>query len=153
MPLIDDIETSLKSAMRARDELRTSTLRLVLSSLRAAEKEKRAALSEAEEIRVLQRERKRRVEAEDAYGEAGRLEQADREHAELAVIDEFMPSQLSDDELAGLVDDAIESTGATSAAEVGRVMGAVMPRVAGQAEGNRVREVVTARLGSSAGSG
>ena len=133
--------------MRARDELRTSTLRLVLSALRSAEKDGQRALEPDEELKILQRERKRRAEAADAYREAGRAEQAAREQSELALIEELMPEQFGNDELEQLVGEAIAAVGATAAGDLGRVMSEVMPKLAGRADGARVSKLVRARLG------
>ena len=147
MSLITEIETQLTSAMRARDELRTSTLRLVLSALRSAEKDGQRALEPDEELKILQRERKRRAEAADAYREAGRAEQAAREQSELALIEERMPEQIGNDDLEQLVGEAIAAVGATAAGDLGRVMSEVMPKLAGRADGARVSSLVRARLG------
>jgi len=144
--LIVLIEEELREAMRARDRLRADTLRLTLSSLRAAEKELQRPLGESEELQVLQRERKRRTEAAEAFREAGREEQADAEEAELAVIEEFMPEPVSEEELERIVDDAIAETGATSLRDLGRVMADVMPQVAGRADGSTVSRLVREKL-------
>ena len=146
MSLIVLIEEELREAMRARDRLRADTLRLTLSSLRAAEKELQRPLGESEELQVLQRERKRRTEAAEAFREAGREEQADAEEAELAVIEEFMPEPVSEEELERIVDDAIAETGATSLRDLGRVMADVMPQVAGRADGSTVSRLVREKL-------
>ena len=119
MTLIAEIEDEIKDAMRARDQLRTDTLRLTLASLRAAEKELGRPLKEDEELQVLQRERKRRAEAAEAFRAAGREEQAEKEEDELEVIEEFMPEPLDEEELERIVDDAIAETGATSLARPG----------------------------------
>jgi hypothetical protein len=144
--VIARIESELKDAMRARDELRVSVLRLTLASLRAAEKELQRPLQENEELQVLQRERKRRVESERAFREAGRVEQADRESAELAVLEALLPEPLSEDELEAIVDDAIAETGATSLRDLGRVMADVMPQVAGRVDGSVVSQLVREKL-------
>lgn len=144
--MIARIESELKDAMRARDELRVSVLRLTLASLRAAEKELQRPLQENEELQVLQRERKRRVESERAFREAGRVEQADRESAELAVLEALLPEPLSEDELEAIVDDAIAETGATSLRDLGRVMADVMPQVAGRVDGSVVSQLVREKL-------
>jgi uncharacterized protein YqeY len=144
--LIARIEGELKDAMRARDEERTSTLRLTLAALRSAEKELGRPLKEDEELQVLQRERKRRTEAAEAFRGGGRDERADLEERELAVIEEFMPEPLGDEELERLVDDAIAETGATSLRDLGRVMADVMPQVAGRADGSSVSQLVREKL-------
>jgi uncharacterized protein YqeY len=99
-------------------------------------------LSEEEELQVLQRERKKRVEAIEAYEAAGREEQADKEEFELDVLEEFMPEPLSEDELERIVDDAIAEVGATSMRDLGRVMADVMPQIAGKADGSVVSQLV-----------
>lgn len=146
MSLIAEIEGELTDAMRARERARTDALRLLLAALRAAEKELGRALKEDEELQVLQRERKRRAEAEAAFRSAGRDEQADREEAELEIIEEFMPDPLDEDELERIVDDAIAETGATSLRDLGRVMADVMPQVAGRADGSAVSQLVREKL-------
>lgn len=144
--MIARIESELKDAMRARDALRVATLRLTLSSLRSAEKELQRPLKEDEELQVLQRERKRRAEAAEAFRAAGRAEQADREEAELRVLEELLPPPLEEEELERIVDDAIAETGATSLRDLGRVMADVMPQVAGRADGSAVSQLVREKL-------
>ncbi len=144
--MITRIESELKDAMRARDEVRVSTLRLTLSSLRSAEKDLQRPLKEDEELQVLQRERKRRAEAEAAFRDAGRDEQADREAAELRILESMLPEQLSEEEIEAIVDDAIAETGATSLRDLGRVMADVMPQVAGRADGSGVSQIVREKL-------
>ncbi len=146
MTLIADIEEELKGARRARDDQRRDALALVLNALRSAEKELQRSLSEEESLQVLQRERKKRVEAMEAFDAAGREEQADREEFELDVIEEFMPDQLSEDELEEVVDDVIAEVGATSIRDLGRVMADVMPRVSGRADGSVVSQLVREKL-------
>jgi uncharacterized protein YqeY len=144
--VIPRIESELKEAMRARDALRVATLRLTLSSLRSAEKELQRPLKEDEELQVLQRERKRRAEAAEAFRAAGRDEQADREEAELEVLQGLLPPPLDEEELERIVDDAIAETGATSLRDLGRVMADVMPQVAGRADGSAVSQLVREKL-------
>lgn len=144
--LIAEIKTNLEAAMRERDDARRDTLRLILSSLQGAEKELQRPLSEDEELQVLQRERKKRVEAAEAFRNAGREEQADKEEAELDVLEEFMPEPLSEDELEEIVDNVIAEVGATSMREIGRVMADVMPQVAGRADGSAVSQIVREKL-------
>jgi len=146
MSLIARIEEELKAAMRAQDRERTDTLRLTLASLRAAEKEVQRPLKEDEELHVLQRERKRRMEAAEAFREGGREEQAAKEERELAVIQEFMPEPVGEEELEQIIDDAIAETGATSLRDLGRVMADVMPQVAGRADGSTVSQLVREKL-------
>jgi uncharacterized protein YqeY len=146
MTLITEIEAQLKEAMRERDDERRDALRLILSSLRGAEKELQRDLHEDEELQVLQRERKKRVEAAEAYRTAGRDEQAEKEEAELEVLEEFMPEPLAEDELEEIVDDVIAEVGATSMRDIGRVMADVMPQVAGRADGSAVSQLVREKL-------
>ena len=146
MTLIADIEVELKDARRARDDQRRDALALVLNALRSAEKELQRVLSDEESLQVLQRERKKRVEAMEAFDAAGREEQADREEFELDVIEEFMPDQLSEDELEEIVDDVIAEVGATSIRDLGRVMADLMPRVSGRADGSVVSQLVKEKL-------
>jgi uncharacterized protein len=144
--LIARIEGELQEAMRTRDQSRTAALRLTLASLRAAEKELGRPLKDDEELQVLQRERKRRTEAAEAFRAAGREDGATQEEQELAVIEEFMPEPIGDDELERIVDDAIAETGATSLRDLGRVMADVMPQVAGRADGSTVSQLVREKL-------
>ncbi|HWM13481.1 MAG TPA: GatB/YqeY domain-containing protein [Gaiellaceae bacterium] len=146
MSLIAEIEGELTDAMRARERVRTDALRLILAALRAAEKELGRELKDDEELQVLQRERKRRAEAAEAFRSAGREEQADKEDEELEVIEEFMPEPLGEDDLERIVDDAIAETGATSLRDLGRVMADVMPQVAGRADGSAVSQLVREKL-------
>lgn len=146
MSLIVRLEDELKQAMVARDSDRRDTLRLILSSLRSAEKELQRPLHDDEELQVLQRERKQRNEAAEAFRTGGREEQADAEERELAVLEEFMPEPLSEEELEEIVDDAIAEVGATSMRDIGRVMADVMPQVAGRADGSAVSQLVREKL-------
>jgi uncharacterized protein YqeY len=146
MSLIGRLEEEVRQAMLARDDGRRDALRLILSSLKSAEKELQRPLSDDEELQVLQRERKKRQEAADAFRAAGREEQAASEEAELAVLQEFMPDPLSEDDLERIVDDAIAENGATSLRDMGRVMKDVMPQVAGRADGSAVGQLVREKL-------
>jgi uncharacterized protein YqeY len=144
--LIARMEDEVKQAMLARDNERRDTLRLILSSLKSAEKELQRPLSDDEELQVLQRERKRRIEAEEAFRTGGREQQADAERRELDVLREFMPEPLSEDELEEIVDDAIAENGATSMRDFGRVMADVMPQISGRADGSAVSQIVREKL-------
>jgi uncharacterized protein YqeY len=146
MSLIARIESELKEAMASRNADRRDTLRLILTSLRGAEKELQRPLHDDEELQVLQRERKRRTEAAEAFRTGGREEQAQAEERELAVLQEFMPEPLSEEELEEIVDDAIAEVGATSMRDIGRVMADVMPQVAGRADGSAVSQLVREKL-------
>ena len=146
MSLIATIEDELKDAMKARDAERRDALRLILNSLKSSEKELQRPLSDDEELQVLQRERKKRIEAADAFRAGGREEQAESEENELAVLEEFMPEPLSEDEIEEIVDDAIAEVGATSMSDLGRVMADVMPQIAGRADGSVVSQIVREKL-------
>jgi uncharacterized protein YqeY len=146
MSLIVRMESELKEAMLEHDNERRDALRLILASLRSAEKELQRPLSDDEELQVLQRERKRRVEAAEAFRSGDREEQAAKEEQELAVLEEFMPAPLSEEELEEIVDDVIAEVGATSLRQLGRVMADVMPQVAGRADGSRVSQLVREKL-------
>src|SRR5213078_1311936 len=146
MSLIGRMEGELKTAMLEHDNERRDALRLILASLRSAEKDLQRPLSDDEELQVLQRERKRRIEAAAAFRDGGRDEQAAREEQELAVLEEFMPEQLSEYELEEIVDDVIAEVGATSLRQLGRVMADVMPQVAGRADGSMVSQLVREKL-------
>ena len=128
------------------DAERRDALRLILNALKVSEKELQRPLSEDEELQVLQRERKRRVEAAEAFRNGGREEQAEAEERELAILEEFMPAPLSEDEIEEIVDDAIAEVGATSMADLGRVMADVMPQIAGRADGSVVSQLVREKL-------
>jgi uncharacterized protein YqeY len=146
LTLITELEEEVREAMRAGDAPRRDALRLIVSSLKSAEKELLRPLSEDEELQVLQRERKKRLEAAEAFRAGGREEQAEKEEAELEVLEEFMPEPLSEDELEQIVDDAIAENGATSLRDMGRVMADVMPQIAGRADGSAVSQLVREKL-------
>ena len=146
MSLIKRLEEEVKQAMLARETERRDALRLIVASLKSAEKELQRPLSDDEELQVLQRERKKRVEAADAFRSAGREEQAATEERELGVLQEFMPEPLSEDELERIVDDAIAENGATNISDMRRVMKDVMPQVAGRADGSAVSQLVREKL-------
>jgi uncharacterized protein len=144
--LIEELEDDVKDAMRAGDAARRDALRLILASLKSAEKDLLRPLSEDEELQVLQRERKRRIEAAEAFRSGGREEQAAKEEAELEVLEEFMPEPLTEEELERIVDDAIAENGATSMRDMGRVMKDVMPQIAGRADGAAVSQMLREKL-------
>ena len=146
MSLIARIEEELAAARRERDTERRDALSLILSQLRSAEKELQRPLHDEEELQVLQRERKKRVEAAEAFRAGGRDEQAESEERELDVLEEFMPEPLSEEALETIIDDAIAECGATSIRDLGRVMADVMPQVAGRADGSAVSQLVREKL-------
>jgi uncharacterized protein YqeY len=147
--LKQQLQADLSAAMKARDEVTVATIRMALTSVtneEVAGKEARE-LSDDEVLKVLTREAKKRREAADAFDAAGRDELAARERAEGEVLDRYLPTQLSDDELAELVATAIAEAGATSPRDMGAVMKIVVPKVAGRADGKRVSDEVRSRLG------
>jgi hypothetical protein len=145
----DRLRSDLTAAMKARDEVTVRTLRMALTSVTKEEVAGRSAreLSDSEVVAVLIREAKRRREAADAFAAAGREQQAAAERAEGAVLDAYLPAQLTDAELGDLVAAAIEETGASGPRAMGQVMKILTPRVAGRAEGARVATEVRRKLG------
>ncbi|HEX4791951.1 MAG TPA: GatB/YqeY domain-containing protein [Actinospica sp.] len=142
------LRSDLTTAMKARDELRSATLRMALSSITTEEVAGKVAreLSDDEVLKVLTREVKKRKEAAEAFAGAGRAEQAAREEAEGQVLTAYLPAQLTDDELQELVVAAVSETGAEGPKAMGAVMKVLTPRVAGRADGSRVAAAVKAEL-------
>ena len=145
--LIDDVQQAMYSAMKARETLETAALRLALSALKSAAIDARHDLSDDEAVAVLQREARKRREAEQVYRDADRPERADQEAYERSVLERFLPAGLDPAELAQLVDEAVAASGASGPKELGKVMGRLMPQVKGRADGNEVRRLVLERLG------
>ncbi len=141
MAIIDTVRTDLESAMRAGEKERVGALRLVLSELQKAAKE-----GGDDELTVLRRERKRRLEAARAYAEAGRADLATGEESEAALISDYLPAELSDEDLRAIVASVVLDTGAQSQKDMGRVMGQVMGAVDGRADGHRVSALVREAL-------
>jgi uncharacterized protein len=148
--LKERLRADLNAAMRARDQVRMRTLRMALTSITNEEVAGASArdLSDEEVVKVLTREARKRREAAEAFGAAGRDEQAAAERAEGKVLADYLPAQLSDDELAELVSSAIAETGASGMQGMGQVMKMLTPRVAGRADGARVAAEVRRRLSS-----
>ena len=148
--LKDRLRADLNDAMRARDQVRMRTLRMALTSITNEEVAGASArdLSDEEIVKILIREARKRREAAEAFGAAGRNEQAAAERAEGDVLAEYLPAQLGDDELAELVAAAIAESGATGMKSMGQVMKTVTPRVAGRADGARVAAEVRRQLGA-----
>jgi uncharacterized protein YqeY len=143
------LREDLTAAMKARDELTTATLRMVLAALSTESVAGRQAreLSDAEVVTVLNREAKKRREAATAYDAASRVELADRERAEGTVLDRYLPAPLADEQLVEIVRAAIVETGASEPRDLGQVMKALQPKVAGRADGKRVADAVRQQLG------
>ena len=143
MAALDQLQEQVKTALKAGDRERAGALRLIVSELQKAEKE-----GGADEVEVLQRERKRRLEAAEAYRDGGRDDLAVSEEREAELIDPYLPAQLGEEELAGIVVEAVEQSGASSPQDMGKVMGLVMPKVKGRADGKRVSAAVKEKLTS-----
>jgi uncharacterized protein YqeY len=137
MSVLEQIQADVKDAMKAGEKQRVHALRLVVSELQKAAKE-----NGGDELEVLQRERKRRFEAAEAYRDGGRTDLAEAEEHEAELIAGYMPEQLSDEELNAIVGDAVAESGAASPKEMGKVMALVMPQVKGRADGKRVSDAV-----------
>jgi uncharacterized protein YqeY len=138
MSVLEKVRSDTTAAMKAGEKERVGALRLIVNELQKAEKEGRGV----DEIAVLQRERKRRLESAEAYREAGRADLAEGEEREAEIIEAYLPQQLSDEELRAIVGDVVAETGAASPSEMGQVMSQVMPKVQGRADGKRVSGMV-----------
>jgi uncharacterized protein YqeY len=143
MAVLEQVQDDVRSAMKARDRERAGALRMIVDVL-----QQDAKLGKGDEVAVLQRERKKRVEAAEAYEKAGRAEQASAERFEAELIEAYLPQQLSDEELGELVEAAIAETGASEQRQMGQVMSALMPKLGGRADGKRVSAAVREKLGA-----
>ncbi len=141
MSLLDRVQDDVKTALKAGEKQRVHALRLIANELQKAAKD-----DGGDDLQVLQRERKRRLEAAEAYREGGRADRAEAEEQEAAIISSYMPEPLSDAELHAIVGDAVARSGAASPQEMGKVMGLVMPQVKGRADGKRVSAAVKEKL-------
>ncbi len=141
MSLLNQVQDDVKSAMKAGERDRVHALRMIADALQKAEKD-----NGAEPVEVLQRERKRRLEAAEAYRDGGRADAAEAEEREAEIITSYMPEQLSDEDLRAIVGDALAESGASSPQEMGKVMSLVMPQVKGRADGKRVSAAVKEML-------
>ncbi|HEY8001179.1 MAG: GatB/YqeY domain-containing protein [Vicinamibacteria bacterium] len=139
--ILERVQSDTRTAMKAGERDRVTALRLVTDALQKDLKE-----GGGDEVAVLRRERKRRLEAAQAYREGGSGERAEAEEAEAREIERYLPAEMSDDDLAALVDEAIADSGAQSPADMGKVMGPLMPKVGGRADGKRVSAMVKDRL-------
>jgi uncharacterized protein YqeY len=143
MSILEQVQEDVKTAMKAGEKERVGQLRMLVASLQAEQKE-----GKGDEVAALQRERKRRLDAAEALREGGRGEAAAAEQAEAEMIEDYLPEQLSDEELGELVSAAIEESGATEPKQMGEVMKALMPGVGGRADGKRVSQAVREQLGA-----
>jgi len=140
------VKKQITEAMKARDSLRLSTLKMLSSELHNEEIAKQHELSEEEESVVVKREAKKRHDAIEAYEKAGSTDRADSEKKELVILETYLPEQMDDEALSGIIDEAISETGASQMSDMGRVMSLVMGKTKGQADGGRVSALVKARL-------
>ena len=143
MTVLEQVQADVRTAMKAGERERAAALRMIVDSL-----QQDAKLGNGDEVAVLQRERKKRLEAEQAYREADRGEQASAERFEAELIEAYLPAQLSDEELTELVEAAVAETGTTEQKQMGQVMSALMPKLGGRADGKRVSAAVREKLGS-----
>ena len=141
--ILEKVQSDTRDAMKAGERERVGALRMIANAL-----QQDAKMGDGDEVAVLQRERKKRLEAAEAYRDGGRGEQAEAEEAEAQAIEAYLPEQLSDDELGEIVGAAIEESGAEGPKEMGKVMSIVMPKVGGRADGRRVSQAVRERLGA-----
>ena len=140
--ILERVQADTKTAMKARERERVGALRMISNALQQEAKE-----GEGDEVAVLRRERKRRLEAAEAYRDGGSEDRAAAEESEAEVISSYLPAELSDEELAEIVEAAIAESGASGAADMGKAMGVVMPKVDGRADGKRVSALVREKLG------
>lgn len=147
MTITEKVQKDMITAMKARDKERLSALRMILSQLQMGKKEARGEFGEADEFKVLATEKKRRLQAAEAFRDGGRTESAQKEEAEARIIDTYLPPAMTEDELITLVDEAITAEGAEGPRDTGKVMSYVMAKVAGRADGRAVSAIVKTRLG------
>jgi hypothetical protein len=145
-PLTESIKAAMKAAMKSRDKERLSAIRLIQSEIKRVEVDERVDVDDARVLAILDKMVKQRRDSAQQYQDAGREELAAKEMAEIAVIQEFLPAQLGDDELAALVDAAIAASGASGMQDMGPVMGRLKPQIQGRADMGAVSKLVKARL-------
>lgn len=146
MPLQDRLSDDLKTAMRQRDEIRRSTLRMLLSAIHNEEIDQGKPLDDEKIATVIARQIRQHLESIEAFRQGNRTELAEREEAELAILRSYQPKQLSSAEILLLAERAIQETGAEGPSDLGKVMGRIMPQVRGKTEGSAVREIITKLL-------
>ena len=146
--LLDEINSTLKAALKTGNQVAVSSLRLLLSEIHNAKIAKGGELTDEETIKISFKKAKQHKESIDAYEKGGRPDLVAKEKAELAVISKYLPKQLADSEIEKIVDEVIAQNGAVSAADFGKVIGQVMGRVSSQADGSRVSEIVKKKLGA-----
>lgn len=146
MSITEQMKQDVVVALKAHDKERVSALRMILSQLQLGAKETADDFGEEQEFKVLATEKKKRLQAAEGFRAGGREESAVKEEAEAAIIDTYLPQAMSDDDLAKLVDEAIEATGALDIKDMGKVMSRLMPMVAGRADGTVASAMVKERL-------
>jgi uncharacterized protein len=146
LSLLERLNQDMKQAMKDKDSLKLSTIRMLRSAIKNKEIDKRRALTDAEVEEVILSEVKKRNDSVAEYEKAGRQDLADKEKAEIEVLKAYLPEQLSEDEVRALVEEVIRETGASSKADMGKVMGVLMPKVKGRADGRLVNRLVTEAL-------
>jgi uncharacterized protein YqeY len=144
--ITDMIKKQIIEAMKAKDEIRLSTLKLLSSALYNAQIKKREELLKEEELEIVKREAKKRKDAIEVYEKAGATERAEKEKKELKILQEYLPEELSDEELKKIVDEVVSSMGATNIKDMGKVIGDVLGKCKGQADGKKVSEMVRSKL-------
>jgi hypothetical protein len=148
MRVLDQLNNDMKEAMKAKDRERLTTIRMIKSALQNEEIDKGRELEADEELAILSREKKQRLESYEEFEKAGRTDLMDKLDDEIAIVDKYLPEQLSEDEIRDLVDETIEEVGAESMKDMGDVMSNVMPKVQGRADGSQVNALVRERLSS-----
>lgn len=146
MSLQTDLNNDMKQAMKDREKEKLATIRMLKSAVQNEEIKKQADLTAEEEIQVLAREKKQRMESLNEFNEAGRQDLAEKIKKEIQIVDAYLPAQLTDEELADLIDQAISNTNAGSMKDMGSVMGYLMPQVSGRADGSKVSKLVQEKL-------
>lgn len=146
MDLKETLTADYKQAMKDRDKLKVSTIRMVLAGVQNEEIAKRGELTEEEFLTVLAREARKRKESIEEFGKGGRQDLVEKEERELSIIESYLPEQLSEDEVRDIIDRTIQEVGATSAGDLGKVMGKLMPLLKGKADGKKVNQMVRERL-------
>ncbi|RUM86962.1 MAG: GatB/YqeY domain-containing protein [Thermovibrio sp.] len=141
MSLKERLKADMKEAMKAKDKLKLSTIRMINSLIKNAEIEKRGELSDEEIVQLLMKYAKQRRESIEMYEKGGRQDLVEKERAELEIVESYLPKQMSEEELREVVKRAIEETGASSPKDIGKVMKAVMPKVKGRADGSLVNRI------------
>ncbi len=146
--LTDTVKAAMKAAMKARDKERLGTIRLIQAEFKRIEVDERIEIDDARALAVLDKMVKQRRDSAQQYVDAGRNELAEKEEAEIAVLQEFLPSQLSEDEILAMIDEAIAASGATGMQAMGPVMGQLKPKIQGRADMGAVSQLVKSRLTS-----